>query len=197
MYQFLESICYDGNDFPLLNYHQARVDRVFKEVYNNNQSLRLKEILPELLTEGVTYKIRILYNVRDHQVEVVPYLRKPIANLQLIIADHIDYDYKYADRKGLEKLFNQRRNADDVLIVKDDRLTDTSYANIALFKNNHWHTPAKPLLNGVRRAKLIEDGKIKPAVIRLGELHQFEQLSLFNAMIGLGEVVVAMDQILA
>lgn len=196
MYQFLESICYDGSDFPLLNYHQDRVDRVFKEIYNDNRSLQLKEILPERLTEGVTFKIRILYNARDHQVEVVPYLRKPIANLQLIIADHINYEYKYADRKGLEKLFKQRRNTDDVLIVRDDLLTDTSYANIALFKNNHWYTPATPLLHGVRRAKLIEDCKIKPAVIRLEDLHQFEQLSLFNAMIDLGEVVVAMDQVL-
>ena len=195
MSRFLESICFDGKRFPLLEFHQKRVDRVFQEFYGHT-SLRLKDILPSEISEPSIHKVRVLYNDTQHKVEVHPYIRRNSHSLQIVSSDTIEYGQKYADRSELEQLFEQRKIADDILIVKNGLLTDTSYANIALLKNNTWYTPDQPLLPGVRRAKLMQEKQVMPATIRMEDLDQFEQLSLFNAMIDLGEVCIPIEKIL-
>ncbi|MDW3197392.1 MAG: aminotransferase class IV [Cytophagales bacterium] len=196
MFQFLESICLDGEGFPLLEYHQKRVNRVFKEVYGHVSPLVLEDIIPSEIPGSSIRKVRVLYGERQHQIEIHPYVRKKINSLQLVTSDTIDYGYKYADRVELGQLFEQRNSADDILIVKNGLLTDTCYANIALLKNNVWHTPEEPLLPGVRRAKLLEEGQIIPTAIRTEDLAQFERLSLFNAMIDLGEVLIPIGNVI-
>ncbi len=195
MYRFLESICYDGEGFPLLSYHQKRIDRVFNDHYSNHHTLRLSEILSEKITGSAILKVRLLFNDRDHQIEAIPYKIRPVSSLQVVHSD-IAYDYKYADRSGLAELFQQRNNADDILIVRKGLITDTSYANVALLKNNIWYTPQKPLLQGVRRAKLLDEGRIATSNIHIEELPQYERLSLFNAMIDLEEITVPVGNIL-
>lgn len=194
MLRFLESICYDGKDFPLLRYHQERVNRVFKDFYTSDLPLQLSDILPEAIAGSGVHKVRVLYNDRDHKVEAIPYDIRPISSLQ-VVHSAIEYRYKYTDRSELDKLFQARKNADDVLIVRNGLLTDTSYANIALLKGNLWYTPEKPLLPGTRRAKLIKEDQIIPAIIHPEDMQQYEQLSLFNAMIDLGEVRIPIGNI--
>lgn len=196
MSQFLESICFDGSGFPLLEYHQHRVDRVFREVYGHESTLKLGEILPMEISGSSIRKLRVLYSNTQHQIEVQPYIKRKVDTLQVIASDTIEYGHKYADRTALGQLFEQRNTADDILIVKKGLLTDSSYANIALLKNNAWYTPERPLLQGVRRAKLMKEGQLIPTPIYVNDVNQFEQLSLFNAMIDLGEVTVPIENIL-
>lgn len=73
-------------------------------------------------------------------------------------SDTIDYRYKSTDRKELEALYALRGNQDDVLIVRNNLLTDTSIANVALEKEGVWYTPRTPLLKGTKRALLLEQG---------------------------------------
>ncbi len=74
-------------------------------------------------------------------------------------------------------------NADDVLIVKNGLLTDTSYANIAFFDGVQWLTPATPLLAGTRRQQLLEQGVITEATLHPSDLKQFKFAKLMNAML--------------
>ena len=53
-----------------------------------------------------------------------------------------------------------------VNFVKNGRLTDTSYSNIALFDGNRWVTPAHPLLKGTMRQSLIDKGLLKEKGIK-------------------------------
>ena len=46
--------------------------------------------------------------------------------------DTIDYTYKSAHREELNALYAQKGMADDILIVRNGYLTDTSISNIAL-----------------------------------------------------------------
>ena len=48
-----------------------------------------------------------------------------------------------SNRKNLEKLFLKKDDADDIIIVKNNFITDTSIANIALYNGGNWHTPNK------------------------------------------------------
>ena len=56
------------------------------------------------------------------------YCMRAISSLRLVTCDDIDYAYKSADRSRL----GLRGNADEIIIVRNGLLTDTSYSNIAL-----------------------------------------------------------------
>ncbi len=142
--------------------------------------------VPKAYQTGV-WKFRLLYASNDFQVEVERYQPRPISSLKLILADHLDYAVKYADRQEIKELFEKREEADDVLIVKNGLLTDTSYANIALYDGESWYTPAQPLLKGTRRANLIAAGKILPRYIRVHDLQDYARIRLFNAMLDFEE----------
>jgi 4-amino-4-deoxychorismate lyase len=47
-----------------------------------------------------------------------------------------------------------------------------------------WLTPKTPLLNGTTRQRLLDDGKIVEAEIKVHELRRFTKVALLNAMIG-------------
>lgn len=59
-------------------------------------------------------------------------------------ADTIDYTYKSAGREPLNCLFALRGACDDILIVKQGLLTNTSIANIALSDGTHWYAGTSP-----------------------------------------------------
>ena len=74
---------------------------------------------------------------------------RQVNTLRLVVDDAVDYTYKSTDREGLNRLYARRDGADDVLIVKDGRLTDTSIGNVAFFRDGEkWYTPLLPLAQG-------------------------------------------------
>lgn len=168
---------------PLLDHHQRRVDRSRRWYYAKSPAFRLSEVLRqlELPTSGL-FKLRILYGAQLLSYEVLPYALKPVNSLRIVHADALSYGRKYADREGIDNLFDKRRNCDDILIIQRGYLTDTSYANIALSDGERWYTPSWPLLRGARRELLVEQKVIHPSVIRLRDLGHFVSLRLVNSM---------------
>lgn len=110
-----------------------------------------------------------------------------VHSLALIQADHIDYTYKSAGREPLNRLFALRDACDDILIVKQGLLTDTSIANIALPTAPLVHAGTSPL-KGTKRAALLEEGILQEKDIRPEDLPSFSTVRLFNAMIDWGEL---------
>jgi 4-amino-4-deoxychorismate lyase len=105
----------------------------------------------------------------------------------MVNVDGVDYRYKYADRKKLQDLYTQRGDADDVLLIKNGLITDTSYANIVFRKGKGWFTPELPLLPGTRRAFYLSQERIETLPIRPEMLPEFDEAHLINAMISLEE----------
>lgn len=120
---------------------------------------------------------------------------KPIRSLRLVTHDTIDYSHKSTDRSQLNALYRQRGDADDVLVVKNGLITDTWYANVALLKGDQWYTPASPLLKGTKRAQLIHDGKLVETDVTPDKLDDYSQISIINAMIDLGDLVMSISAI--
>ena len=172
---------------PLLDYHQRRVDRSRRAYYGKSPVFRLADVLAglELPVTGV-YKLRLIYSTELLSYEVSPYEVGTVRSLRVVAGDGLRYGRKYADRDGIARLYAQRAECDDVLIVQHGYLTDTSYANVALYDGSRWYTPAWPLLRGTRREFLLEKGVLRPSVIRLRDLQQFECLRLVNAMLPWG-----------
>ena len=83
-----------------------------------------------------------------------------------------------------------RDGSDEVIIVRNGLLTDTSYTNIALFDGCEWLTPKLPLLAGTQRASLIDRQRLREADIRADDLWSFDYIALFNAMMNLGEMIL-------
>jgi 4-amino-4-deoxychorismate lyase len=181
----LETIrCLDG-DLENLSYHEARVYRARRELFGATDRWQLDELiqLPENLTPGQVYRCRVTYGAeRIESVEFIPYQIRPVRSLELVNADALDYAHKYADRSALNA-FVERSTADDVLFVKNGLLTDTSYANVALFDGSFWYTPHQPLLAGTRRAALLAAGVLIPERLAVEDLEYFQKIRLLNAML--------------
>ncbi len=168
-----------------LSYHQQRLDLTLQK-FNLHAHYNLSELIAP--PDETLYRCRFLYDDVNYSVEYHPYIQKKITSLRLIQDNTLEYSSKYANRDGLNKLFAARNGCDDVLIIKNNYLTDTTIANIALFINNQWLTPEIPLLRGTTRSRLIDEGKIVPANITISDALNAPKIALMNAMIGFIEM---------
>ena len=91
---------------------------------------------------------------------------------------------------SLYSLYAQRETADDILVVRNGYLTDTSISNIALYDGNTWFTPSCPLLKGTKRAELLDKHLIQEKEILHTQLGSYFRIMLFNAMIDWGQIVI-------
>jgi 4-amino-4-deoxychorismate lyase len=113
----------------------------------------------------------------------LPYQQKPINSIRIIEHDRINYEFKYSNRKLINRLFDLKQECDDILIVKKGRVTDTSYCNIVFRRGSHWYTPYSPLLKGTQRTKLLEHDLIIEEDITLDDISSFETFKLINSML--------------
>lgn len=180
----LETICLLDGQLLNLNYHEARLNRTRMLLWKAKDLWSLQKLLSgyDLPQQGL-FKCRLIYDLEMLKFEWDAYHRRPITSLKKVYDNQISYSYKYLDRSILNALFAQKEDKDDVLIIKDGLVTDTSYCSIALYNGYEWHTPAIPLLPGTQRALLIEAGKIKEARIEEKHLPNYTHIRLFNAMI--------------
>jgi len=168
-----------------LSYHQQRLDTTLQK-FNINTPYILSELINP--PDNSLYRCRFLYDESQCSIEYHPYIPKKIASLRLIHDTTIKYSSKYSNRSALDKLFDTRNGCDDILIVKNGYLTDTTIANIALFINNQWLTPEAPLLEGTTRSRLLDEGKIIPARLNVSDALKAPKIALMNAMIGFIEM---------
>ena len=178
----LETICIKNGSIQHLSLHQARLDRSQGALFDEFEPIDLSAHLHPPSGEG-TLKCRVLYGPSLLDVTYEPYRPRSVRHLKPIDAT-IDYTHKYSDREALDDLFARRGDADDVLIVRDGLVTDTSVANIAFLKNRRWYTPRNPLLRGTTRERLVRSGFLTPRDIPLAEIGSFEAFAILNAMVG-------------
>lgn len=184
--KLFETIRLEDREFENLSYHQKRMDEARKELFSFNIRIDLTEVLHKHLknipTAGL-FKCRIIYSQQIEKLEFIPYTIPVITSLKIVVDDQIDYSHKFLDRVQLEENYKRKSTCDDILIIKNGLITDTSYANIVFYNGKNWITPEKPLLSGTQRALLLHKEMIKTADIRLNDLMHFEKARLINAMI--------------
>jgi len=178
--KYLETIKSVDGIIYHLQYHQQRLDGVLNSL-NLPHSHNLQTMLNPPL-KG-TYRCRVLYDGLSMKIEYFEYIKREIRTLKLLYDDSVFYEDKYEDRDAINALFLQKGTCDDILIVKDGFITDTSIANLAFYDGLEWVTPKKPLLRGTTRQRLIESGKLVQKEILVSDLKQFRKVALMNAMI--------------
>ena len=93
-------------------------------------------------------------------------------------------------------LYNSKQEADDILIVKNGWVTDSSYANLIFKLGDKWITPASYLLNGTMRQQLIERGEIQCEPISLVDIGKFANVKLINSMVGMNGPEIEMTNVI-
>lgn len=196
MSRLIESIRLCDGVFSRLELHQLRVDKAFDQIYRTKTALSLQQLLKsqEIPSKGL-YKCRVVYDEKSAVVKFAPYQAKSINSLKLLVADDIDYSFKWEDRSQLNNLFAMRGMCDDVLIVKNRFITDTSYANILFEKNGQWFTPQSHLLAGTMRQYLLNHGVIEMRGITVDNFREYNRFKLINAMLGFESPAVDVSNI--
>ena len=186
MYRLIESIKIQNKKLLNIEWHDRRFNEARRKLYGKFTTVELEKLifLPELADNKV-YKCRVLYGPDIDEVDVQLYIPRNLKTLKLVEDNEIDYRFKYEDRSAFEKLLTQKGEADDILIVKNGFITDTSYSNIIFFDGSKWITPDTYLLNGTQRQRLLYEGKIVEERITPEDLHRFELVKPINTMLNI------------
>ena len=164
--------------------HNSRLNHSRKALYKSTDIIDLQQVIqiPSDIKKGL-YKCRVSYSKEIKTIEFELYVPRTIKSLRLIEANTIFYNYKYTNRGRLNELLTKRERFDEILIVKNGYITDTSYSNIIFFDGTQWFTPSTPLLQGTMRSSLLKNNVIAEMKIKVADLKQFKKARLINAMI--------------
>ena len=183
MYQLLETIKCQNGILENIPWHNARFNQARKEYFGLSTKMNLANFVkvPSSARKGL-FRCRITYSKSIDNVEYIRHQYKKVESLKLVYNNEIDYHLKFANRDKLNELFENRENCDDILIVKNGYVTDSSTANLLFFDGQKWWGNNTPLLAGTQREKLISEGKIKLCEIKISDLHRYQKIGLINAM---------------
>lgn len=193
---FVESIKLLDGELFRLDYHQKRVVGTMKKYHSGHEIPNLADVISigNDQKEGL-YKVRIVYGSQIESVVISPYQTKKIKSIKVVHDDGISYSSKFLRRESLTDHYDQKGDFNEILFSKNGLLTDAYYYNMALCKNEQWYTPKTPLLHGVMRADLIDQGILLEQDISVKHLDKYDKICLINALTEFGDIVLDIDSI--
>lgn len=188
MYQLFETIKIFNGEIFNLKYHNRRMNHSRGILFDSSEKIDLSRliIIPKEFRNGLI-KCKVIYSDKIEGIEFSNYRLRNTTSLKIVACNEIEYGHKFLNREIFEelKIKSGCSISQEILIVKNGLITDTSISNVVLFNGTKWLTPTKPLLNGTKRASLIDSGLIFEEEIRVKDLHLFTQIKFINAMIDL------------
>lgn len=182
----VESIWINGRTVMNAAYHQQRYVLSMLQLYRDAHPVDLLDLIDVNQCSTPETKCRITYARKIHKVEFIPYQRKSINSARIIKDEKVSYPLKYEDRPQLDKLYQQRNESDEIVIVKNGLVTDAYYYNLVFENGTGLYTPDQPLLAGTMRQKLLDLKVIVPIEIEIEEIYKFKKLHFINALNPLG-----------
>ena len=196
MCQFIETFCIKDGTASNLHYHVERMQRTIRHFFPHMPMVAESDLFGDIPAVEGLQKARIVYD--EHGIierTFAPYSIRRIQNIAVVEDNSISYPWKSTNRSMLEKQREKAPSYDEVIIVKDGYITDTSYTNLCFFDGSTWFTPDTPLLPGTMRQRLLDQGIIKEKSIPLSDLNKYQSISLINAMMDLGDLVIPVNKI--
>ncbi len=197
MCQFIETIRIDQYGLRNISYHNFRFNRTRKRFHGITKSIDLLQFIKHIpdTTENSIIRCTVHYSNQIEKIECVPYQPKKIRSLKLVECNSIDYSYKYANREIFSELLCMKEDCDEIIIVKNGYITDTSYTNLIFFDGTNYITPSTPLLKGTKRACLLEKGLIREYPVQPSDLKHFQHISLINSMLDIADYQIDIQNI--
>jgi 4-amino-4-deoxychorismate lyase len=181
---FLETICIQNGTVQNLEGHLGRMRQTATHFDFIVPDLpELETLMPkEFNNEKV--KCRIIYHAEIDEITFEKYTPKIVKSLKLVEASP-DYLFKFSDRTALNSLLSQKGDCDEILIVRNGCITDTSFSNVVFRRGNDFFTPDTYILNGTKRQSLLREALIREKRITVENMSEFEEIILINAMLPL------------
>ncbi len=196
MSQFIDAIKILDGKAKRLAYHQQRAIAALKAFYPDVRCFNIEDFIQNYnLPRNGLFKLRIEYTDKITTHSLIPYEKKDIKSLKTVYINTPSHTFKLANRDVFNQALSHKENCDDVLLIRDGLITDTSYANIALYTNGTWFTPLNPIIFGVNRQSLIDKNLIVPKDISIDTIYNYEKIAIFNAMIEFEDCVLSTKQI--
>ncbi len=174
--EYFETIKCEDKEIFNLDFHNFRIASTI------GKNIDLNEYIYPINSKLL--KCKVIYNDDEIlDVSYAEYKKRDIKSFKLIFDDEIEYSKKYLNREALDKLYNQKEKADEIIIIKNGFLSDTSIANIAIYDGTNWYTPKNPLLNGTSRQRHIKEQNIIEKDLFVDDLKSAKKIALMNAMI--------------
>ncbi|BFQ92564.1 aminotransferase class IV family protein [Gallibacterium anatis] len=188
-FPLFETLCIENGQVQNLARHQQRYENSLREFYAGQpyKIFSLAKILQKNTAlwanlQSPIIRCRIDYNATQYHLQCFPYQRKTYQRFHPVICDDIDYHLKYSNRAIFNELLKQKGDCDEIIIVKQGKITDCTIGNLILRQGSQWFTPDSPLLIGTQRSKLLKERKIIEREILLSDLHLYQEIRLINAL---------------
>ncbi len=197
MFRLIETIKLKDGVLQNIRLHNKRMNHSRFELFGWSEDLILNKNILNIkdYSQGI-FKCRVVYDKVIQGIEIIPYQIKTINTLKLVFDNSIDYSHKYEDRECINRLFKLKEKCDDVLIIKDGYVTDSSYCNIVFDTGTRLITPSTPLLEGIKREVLLTKGKITEEEIKYTDIKLFKKAYLINSMIDLHKIDIPVKNII-
>ena len=179
MTQYFETIkCLDSSVYHL-QYHKDRIANTIGLNFNLEEY-----IYPP---SDALLRCKVIYNNEAiEDIQYFPYKRKDFYSFKLIYDDLLEYDKKYLNRSMIDKHLCD--DIDEVIFVKNNLISDTSIANIAILLDNIWYTPKSPLLHGTTRERYLDNKVLIEKDISVDLLQKASKIALLNCMLDFHEI---------
>lgn len=185
-YYLIETIKIINGNILNINYHNFRFNNSRLKLFNIKTKIDLLDIIINYPSNTII-KCRILYNQKINSIQYTKYIEKKINKFYFINNNLISYKYKYANRdiiNNLKYIFSKKYEKDyEIIIIKNNFITDTSISNLAFYNNKEWITPKKPLLYGTTIMRLLYNKKIIQQDISIKDIKNFSKIGMLNSML--------------
>jgi 4-amino-4-deoxychorismate lyase len=189
MFPLFETIAVEHSEPLLLQYHQQRMDDSFLRLFYQENPFQLSQLFrsQNISSKGLL-KWKVEYDSQNIISSVVGYSPRMIQRVKFVeINPDFDYSMKFSNRDYFDMLKNENPGYDELILLKNGQLTDSTFSNIVLeaISDGKLYTPSAPLLKGTQRQYLLDTGSITPIPISIRQLTRFNKIYLINAMLPL------------
>jgi len=196
MCQFVETIRIKDGVAMNTRYHIERLNKTRNHFWPSSKPISESELLTDIPQVMGLQKARVVYDASGITLrEYHAYTIRDVKSICVVEDNMIDYTWKSTDRNVLTAQRDKAPKYDEVIIIKNGKVTDTSYTNLCFYDGQHWLTPDTPLLKGTMRQHLLDEGKIIASPITKKDIASFEKVALINAMMDLGDLILPISSI--
>jgi len=186
--EFIETLLVKNGKIQNIKYHLKRMEKTAKYFKFQVPSSEFKDLNEKLKVKSEKLRCRIIYNQFGIQnIEYFPIKEREFTKFKIVEID-FNYSFKYKNRNSFSTLHYQFSIYDEFILIKNNLITDTTISNLAFFTGSEWLTPKYPLLQGTKRAELIDKGILKEENIHKYDLPYFKKIAMLNAIIGFKEI---------
>jgi len=186
---FLETVKLKDGKLLHWEWHRLRMEETLFHFYHYSPPESFFKPVLEGIERGDfplngEFRYRIAYNRSGiFQIETLPVPCRQFRKLGIVEVERINYRFKFLNRRRLEQIKNRFGGVDEIIIVLNRLVTDTTISNLAFWDGREWLTPSTYLLNGTTRRRLLEEKILREEVITLSDLPFFQKVTLLNALL--------------